>query len=187
MITANDLRPGKAFELDGELYIITSFQHIKPGKGSPFVRVKMRGIKSNVTTERTFRPDEKLQDAYLEHKKMQYLYKSDKDFFFMDSESFEQIVLKEDEIEDEAQYLIENGLVDILFYNNQPIGIELSPSIGLKVIKTEPGFRGDTAQGGSKPATLETGLTIQVPLFVEEGDVIKIDTRTGEYIERVSK
>jgi len=187
MITANDLRPGKAFELDGELYIVTSFQHIKPGKGSPFVRVKMRGIKSNVTTERTFRPDEKLQDAFLEHKRMQYLYKSDNDYIFMDTETFEQIILKEEEIEDEAKYLIENGMVDILFYNNQPIGIELPTSIELKVIKSEPGVKGDTAQGGSKSATLETGLTIQVPLFVEEGDIIKIDTRTGEYIERVSR
>jgi elongation factor P len=187
MITANDLRPGKAFELDGELFVVTSFQHIKPGKGSPFVRVKMRGIKSNVTTERTFRPDEKLKDAYLEHKKMQYLYKSDKDYIFMDTETFEQNTLNEEEIEEEANYLIENSMVDILFYNNKPIGIDLPTSINLKVVKTEPGVRGDTAQGGSKPATLETGFTVQVPLFIEEGDIIKVDTRTGEYIERVSK
>jgi len=187
MITANDLRPGKAFELDGELYIVTSFQHIKPGKGSPFVRVKIRGIKSSVTTERTFRPDEKLQDAFLEHKKMQYLYKSDKDYIFMDTETYEQVTLNEEEIEDEANYLIENSMTEILFYNNKPIGIELPTSIELKVTKTEPGVRGDTAQGGSKPAILETGFTVQVPLFIEENDIIKVDTRTGEYIERVSK
>jgi len=147
----------------------------------------MRGIKSNVTTERTFRPDEKLKDAYLEHKKMQYLYKSDKDYIFMDTETFEQNTLNEEEIEEEANYLIENSMVDILFYNNKPIRIDLPTSINLKVVKTEPGVRGDTAQGGSKPATLETGFTVQVPLFIEEGDIIKVDTRTGEYIERVSK
>jgi len=185
MINANDLRPGKAFEMDGDLYIAMAFEHIKPGKGSPFVRVKMRNVKTNSTTEKTFRPDEKLVDAYLETKKMQYLYKVDKDYFFMDSETYEQLSLPEDEIEDEAKYLIENGLVDILFYNNIPIGLELPKSIELKVINTEPGFKGDTAQGGSKPATLETGLIIQVPLFVNEGDKIRIDTRSGEYLERV--
>lgn len=145
----------------------------------------MRGIKSNSTTERTFRPDEKIQDAYLEHRKMQYLYKAD-GYIFMNTETYEQITLPEKDIEDEANYLLENLLVDILFYGEEPIGLELPTSMELKVTHTEPGFRGDTAQGGTKPATLETGLTIQVPLFIEEGDTIKVDTRTGEYIERMT-
>jgi elongation factor P len=186
MVTANELRQGKAFEMDGELYVVTAFQHIKPGKGSPFVRIKMRNIKTNATTERTFRPDEKVQDAYLEHRKMQYLYKAD-GYIFMNTETFEQITLPEEEVEDEANYLLENLLVDILFYGEEPIGIELPTSMELKVTRTEPGFKGDTAQGGSKPATLETGLHINVPLFIEEGDTIKVDTRTGEYIERMSR
>jgi elongation factor P len=186
MITANELRNGKAFELDGELFVVTSFQHIKPGKGSPFVRIKMRGIKSNSTIERTFRPDEKIQDAYLETKKMQYLYKDGDNFIFMDTENYEQLSLNEKELEDESKYLLENNFVDILFYNDNPIGVELPVSIQLRITHTEPGYRGDTAQGGSKPATLETGLEIQVPLFIEEGEVVKVDTRSGEYIERVN-
>ena len=185
MITANDLRQGKAFEYEGELYVVTAFQHIKPGKGSPFVRIKMRNIKSNSTTERTFRPDEKIVDAYLEHKKMQYLYK-DNGFVFMNLETYEQITLPEEEIEEESKYLLENALVDILFYGEDPIGLELPTSIELKIIQTDPGFKGDTATGGSKPATLETGLIINVPLFIEEGERIRVDTRTGDYIERVS-
>ena len=172
--------------MDGELYIVTSFQHIKPGKGSPFVRIKMRGIKSNSTIERTFRPDEKIQDAFLEHKKMQFLYKDSDHYVFMDNQSYEQLSLSEKELENESSYLLENNFVDILFYDDKPIGIELPITIQLKVTRTEPGFRGDTAQGGSKPATLETGLEIQVPLFIEEGDLIKVDTRSGEYIERVN-
>jgi elongation factor P len=186
MITANELRNGKAFELDGELFVVTSFQHIKPGKGSPFVRIKMRGIKSNSTIERTFRPDEKIQDAYLENKKMQYLYKDGDHYIFMDTENYEQLSLSEKELEEESNYLIENNFVDIVFYNDQAIGVELPTSINLRVASTEPGYRGDTAQGGSKPATLETGLEIQVPLFIEEGDLLKVDTRSGEYIERVN-
>jgi elongation factor P len=185
MITANDLRQGKAFEYEGELYVVTTFQHIKPGKGSPFVRIKMRSIKTNSTTERTFRPDEKIVDAYLEHKKMQYLYK-DNGFVFMNLETYEQITLPEAEIEEESKYLLENALVDILFYGEEPIGLELPTSIELKIIQTDPGFKGDTATGGSKPATLETGLVINVPLFIEEGERIRVDTRSGDYIERVS-
>ncbi len=186
MITANELRNGKAFELDGELYIVTSFQHIKPGKGSPFVRIKMRGIKTNSTLEKTFRPDEKVQDAFLESKKMQYLYKDADQYIFMDTETYEQLSLYEKELEEEAPYLLENNFVSILFYNDKPIGIDLPVNITLRVTHTEPGFKGDTAQGGSKPATLETGLSIQVPLFIEEGDMIKVDTRSGDYIERVN-
>lgn len=185
MITANDLRQGKAFEYEGDLYVVTTFQHIKPGKGSPFVRIKMRNIKSNSSTERTFRPDEKIQDAYLEHKKMQFLYKAN-GYIFMNLETFEQVTLPEEEMEEESKYLLENALVDILFYNDDPIGIELPTSIELKIIQTDPGFKGDTATGGSKPAKLQTGLVINVPLFIEEGEIIRVDTRSGEYLERVS-
>jgi elongation factor P len=185
MITANELRPGKACEYEGQLWIITSFEHIKPGKGSPFVRVKMRSLKQKSTMEKTFRPDEKIKDAYLQTKKMQYLYK-DNGYVFMDQETFEQYTLSEEDCKEEADFLLENSSIDMLFYEDNPIGLHLPASIELKVSQTDPGLRGDTAQGGSKPATLETGLVVQVPLFIDEGNIVKVDTRTKEYLERVS-
>jgi len=185
MITAGGLRPGKAFEYEGQLWVVTSFEHIKPGKGSPFVRIKMRSLKQKSTMEKTFRPDEKIKDAYLENRKMQFLYK-DNGYIFMDQETFEQITLSEDDCKEESEFLLENGTIDVLFYDDSPIGIQLPPSMPLKVIQTDPGLKGDTAQGGSKPATVETGLIVQVPLFIDEGNVIKVDTRTKDYLERVS-
>ena len=185
MITANELRPGKACEYEDQLWVVTSFEHIKPGKGSPFVRVKMRSLKQKSTMEKTFRPDEKIKDAYLQNKKVQYLYK-DNGFIFMDRESFEQYHLTEEECKEEADFLLENSTVDMLFYEDRPIGIELPASMEFKIVQTDPGLRGDTAQGGSKPATIETGVVIQVPLFIEEGNIVRVDTRTKDYLERVS-
>ena len=185
MITANGLRQGKAFEYEGQLWVVTSFEHVKPGKGSPFVKIKMRSLKQKKTMEKTFRPDEKIKDAYLETRKMQYLYK-DNGYIFMDQKTFEQVTISDEDCKEESEFLLENAEVEVMFYEDNPIGIELPTSMNLKVVQTDPGLRGDTAQGGSKPATLETGLVIQVPLFIDEGNILKVDTRTKEYMERVS-
>ncbi|MFU2157618.1 elongation factor P [Caldisericum sp. AR60] len=187
MISANELRSGVTFELDGELFVVISYQHIKPGKGSPFVRVKMKSLESDNIVERTFRPEEKFKKAFLERKPMQYLYKEGNNFVFMDLETFEQFYLSEEDVGDSANFLKENLEIQIIFYKNKPVSVELPNFVELKVVQTEPGVKGDTATSAMKPALLETGYKLQVPLFVNEGDVIRVDTRTGEYLERVNK
>jgi elongation factor P len=187
MISSNDLRPGITIELGGEVWVVVHFQHVKPGKGSAFVRTKIKSVETGNVIERTFRAGERLTRAFLDHKQMQYLYSVKDEYLFMDMETYEQVSLRKDEIEDAALYLKEGMQIDVLYYKSKHIGVELPVFVELTVVETEPSFKGDTAAGSSKPAKLETGAVVQVPFFVEVGDIIKIDTRTGEYVERVSK
>jgi elongation factor P len=179
-------RKGLKIEMSGEPFIIVDFQHVKPGKGGAFVRTKIKSLISGNVLDKTFRSGEKVDVPDLEEKKMSYLYRDESGYYFMDSETYDQMTLSEDQIGDAIGYLKENIQVDLLFHNGTPIGIDLPMFLELEVAETDPGVRGNTASGGSKPAKLETGITIQVPLFLNEGDVVKVDTRTGEYIERVS-
>jgi translation elongation factor P len=185
MIAAGDFRKGVTIELDGQVYTIVDFQHVKPGKGAAFVRTKIKNIVTGNVLERTFNPTEKVPRAHIETKEMQYLYNDGNLYYFMDTETYEQIPLNREQVEDAMKYIKENMIVTIKFYKGVPFTVEPPNFVELKVIDTEPGVRGDTVTGGSKPATLETGAVIQVPLFINTGDVIRIDTRTDEYIERV--
>lgn len=185
MISTNDFHTGLTIELDGDIYMVIDFQHVKPGKGSAFVRSKLKNLRSGSTTERTFRAGEKVPRALIERKEMEYLYGSGEEYIFMDTESYEQISLSRQKLGDNLKYLKENMQLNILLFKGEILGLELPNSVELKVVETEPGFKGDTAAGGSKPAKLETGLVVQVPFFINEGDVLRIDTRTGAYLERV--
>ncbi|MBC7347675.1 MAG: elongation factor P [Clostridia bacterium] len=185
MISTNDLRTGVKIEVDGELYAVIEFQHVKPGKGAAFVRTKLRNLRTGAVIERTFRAGEKVPQVRVERREMQYLYHDGENYVFMDTTSFEQLSLPREKLEDAARFLKDDMTVYVLLHEGETIGVELPNFVELKVVQTEPGVRGDTATGGSKPAVLETGAVVQVPLFIEEGDVIRIDTRTGEYIERV--
>ncbi|NMA62405.1 MAG: elongation factor P [Firmicutes bacterium] len=184
MISVNDLRTGLTVELEGEIYSVVDFLHVKPGKGAAFVRTKLKNIRTGATVERTFRAGERISRAHIELKQMQYLYSSEGEYFFMDMETYDQISLGADDLGDAPKYLLENMTIGIQFYQGQAVGVELPTTVVLEVTQTEPGFRGDTAQGATKPATLQTGITIQVPLFVEQGEMVKVDTRTGEYLSR---
>ncbi len=179
-------RKGLKIEIAGEPLTIVDFQHVKPGKGGAFVRTKMKSLISGNTLEKTFRSGEKVDVPNLEEKTMSFLYQDESGYWFMDSRTYDQMNLKEDNISEAIGYLKENIEVGILFHNDKPIGIDLPMFMELAVAETDPGVRGNTASGGSKPAKLETGKTIQVPLFINEGDIVKVDTRTDEYIERVS-
>jgi elongation factor P len=183
-VSTAEFRKGLKIELEGEPYIIADFLHVKPGKGGAFVRTKLKSLVTGNVIDRTFRSGEKVQTPALEEKNMQYLYKEGQTYNFMDSDTYEQLTLSADHLGADSNFLKENIQVRILFHNGEPIGVELPFFVELTIVKTEPGVRGDTARGGTKPATVETGAVIQVPLFLNEGDVIKIDTRTGEYIER---
>jgi elongation factor P len=174
-------------EIEGEPYIIVEFQHVKPGKGGAFVRTKLKSLKTGNVIDRTFRSGEKLDTPELEEKKMQYLYAADKDRYFMDTASYEQISLDERQLGDNINYLKENMEIKILYYKGRPINIEIPMFVELAIARTDPGVRGDTASGGSKPATLETGAVIKVPFYLNEGDIVKVDTRTGTFIERVKQ
>lgn len=185
MISTNDFRNGLTIEIDGEIFTIIEFQHVKQGRGSAFVRTKLKNIQTGNVFERTFRAGEKVARAHLDRKQMQYLYQTGELYYFMDTETYEQVPVSEELVGDNKKFLKENMEVSVLFHNNTPIGIELPNFVELKVVQTEPGFKGDTATGGTKPAVVETGARLQVPLFIEIGDTIKIDTRTGEYISRV--
>jgi len=165
--------------------VVIQFTHIKPGKGSPFVRLKMKNLVTGNIVEQTFRPEEKMKSAYLEHKNMQYLYKSGDVYTFMDSTTYEQIELSSADLGDAVHFLIENITVDVVYFQTKPVSVELPTFIEVAVTHSEPGVKGDTATGANKPAQIETGFTVMVPLFVNEGDKIRIDTRTGEYLERV--
>lgn len=184
MVSVNDFRTGLTIELDGQLFSVVEFMHVKPGKGSAFVRSKLKNLRTGYTVERTFNAGEKVALARVEHKEMMFLYKSDDDYVFMDNSTYEQLTLSEKTIGDGVKYLKENMNVMIQMYNNESIGVNLPNTVELTVTQTEPGFKGDTATGGTKPATLETGVTVNVPLFIEEGDVLQIDTRSGEYLRR---
>jgi elongation factor P len=184
MISTGDLRKGNTIVVDGELVKVLDFQHVKIGRGSAFVRVQMRNLRTGATTERTFQSGSKFEQARLERRRVQYLYPDGDNYMFMDVETFEQPVLGRQVLGDAVKYLKEGMTIDLLLYGEEPIDVEIPTSVEMRVERTDPGVRGDTAAGGSKPATIETGVTVQVPLFINEGDVIKVDTRTGAYIER---
>ena len=187
MYSTSDFRKGLRIEIEGKPHIIVDFLHVKPGKGGAFVRTKLKNLITGNVIDKTFRSGEKVDIPDLQEKTMQYLYNTEDEFYFMDQETYEQISLLADQLGENKGFLQEGITIDILFHNDQPIGVELPIFVELSVFTTDPGLKGDTASGGSKPATLETGTVVQVPLFIEEGDVVKIDTRTGEYIERVGK
>jgi len=184
MISAGEFRNGITVDIDGEVCTIIEFQHVKPGKGAAFVRTKMRNLISGGITERTFRPNDKMPRAHIDRKDMQYLYSDGELFHFMDAESFEQSALNESDVGDTLKFVKENEMVKMLSHNGKVFGIEPPIVVELDIIETEPGFKGDTAQGATKPAKVETGAVVYVPLFINSGEKIKIDTRTEEYIGR---
>ncbi|WP_342581332.1 elongation factor P [Ureibacillus sp. FSL W7-1570] len=186
MISVNDFRTGLTIIVDGELYRVLDFQHVKPGKGAAFVRSKLRNLRNGNVVEKTFRAGEKVEKAMIENRKMQYLYANGDAHVFMDMESYEQIELNAKQIDYELKFLKENMEVFIMTYQGEVLGVELPNTVELKVVETEPGIKGDTASGGSKPATLETGLVVQVPFFVDEGDILVINTSDGSYVSRAN-
>lgn len=185
MISAGDIRKGTTFELDGQVFTVVDFLHVKPGKGAAFVRTKLRNVIAGGVTERTFNPTAKFQEAVIERKEMQYLYSDGELYYFMDQETFEQIPLNYEKVEDAIKFLKENMLAVIKFYKGEAFSVEAPNFVELLITHAEPGVKGNTATNVTKPATVETGAVINVPVFVNEGDVIRIDTRTGEYMERV--
>nr|WP_106779833.1 elongation factor P [Lysinibacillus timonensis] len=184
MISVNDFRTGLTVLIDGQLYRVMDFQHVKPGKGAAFVRSKLRNLRNGNVQEKTFRAGEKVEKAQIDNRKMQYLYAQGDSHVFMDMESYEQTELSANQITDELKYLLENMEVHIQSYQGEMLGIELPNTVVLEVKETEPGIKGDTATGGSKPATLETGLVVNVPFFVNEGDKLIINTSDGSYVSR---
>ncbi|PYM99885.1 MAG: elongation factor P [Candidatus Rokuibacteriota bacterium] len=184
-VSTAEFKKGLKIQFDGEPYSIVDFQHVKPGKGGAFVRTKLKHMRQGRVIDNTFRSGEKVELVDFEDKHMQFLYKDDR-FHFMDMETYDQVSLSEDEVGDVALYLKDNTEVEVLYIDGSPVSLELPNFIELAVARTDPGVRGDTAQGGTKPATLETGAVVQVPLFLNEGDIVKVDTRTGEYLGRVA-
>lgn len=180
-------RNGLKLDLDGQPFVITYFQHVKPGKGGAFVRTKLKNLLTGRVVEKTFRSGEKAEEADVEEKYMQYLYQDAEDRIFMDRESFEQTPIGEAVLGDAIHFLLEGMDVEVLFWKDKPVNIQIPNYVEAKVTKSDPGVKGDTSSGATKPATLETGFTLNVPLFIEEGDVLRVDTRTGEYSERVNK
>ncbi|WMJ83661.1 elongation factor P [Oscillospiraceae bacterium LTW-04] len=184
MISAGEFRNGVTFDIDGNVFQIIEFQHVKPGKGAAFVRTKIRNVISGSVTDRTFSPSEKFPTAFVERKDMEYLYNDGGLYYFMDSETYENIPINEDKLSDNFKFVKENVTCKVLSYKGVIFGVEPPNFLELQVAQTDPGFKGDTATNASKPATLETGAEIRVPLFINEGDMIRVDTRTGEYLER---
>jgi elongation factor P len=185
MLSASEFRKGLTFEMDGQIYTIVDFQHVKPGKGAAFVRTKIKNIITGSVTERSFNPTDKYPKAHIERKEMQYLYEDGGLYYFMDNETYEQIPLNHEQVEDAIIYLKPNDNANIKFYKGEAFSVEPQNFVELVVTHTEPGFKGDTATGATKPATLETGAVVMVPLFINIGDTIRVDTRTGEYMERL--
>jgi elongation factor P len=184
MYTTSEFRNGLKIDFEGEPYLIVYFQHVKPGKGGAFVRTKLKNLKTGAVLEHTFRSGDKVEKPDLEEREMQFMYRMENQFHFMETRTYEQIYLDEEHMGDAANYMIENLPVKVLFYKGEPIGIDLPIFIVLAIAETEPGVRGDTVSGATKPATLESGAVVQVPLFLSVGDRVKVDTRTGSYIER---
>ncbi|MBQ3183385.1 MAG: elongation factor P [Clostridia bacterium] len=184
MVTAGDFRNGVTFEFEGNVLQVVEFQHVKPGKGAAFVRTKCKNVKTGSVVERTFSPTEKFENAQVDRREMQYLYTDGDLYYFMDMESYEQMPIGQDKLDDNFKFVKEEMMCKIVSYKGDIFAVEPPMFVELEVTDTEPGFKGDTAQGATKPATLETGATIKVPLFIEIGEVLRIDTRTGEYLER---
>ncbi|WP_425061168.1 Elongation factor P [Sporomusa carbonis] len=184
MISSNDFRTGVTIEIDNDVWQVVDFQHVKPGKGAAFVRAKLKNARTGAVVERTFNAGEKLPKAHVDRREMQYLYESDGMYNLMDNETYEQIALSAEQMGDACKFLKENMNIAVLFFQGNVIGVDLPLSVELTVVETDPGIRGDTATGGTKPAKLETGHVVRVPLFINVGEVLRIDTRTGEYIER---
>jgi len=185
MYSTAEFKKGLKIEIDGVPFAIADFQHVKPGKGGAFVRTKLKNLLNGRVVDQTFRSGEKVKKPDLVEKEMQYLYKDGDSYCLMDNETYEQIMLSAEQVGDAVLYLKENMDLQVLFFNKQPVAVDLPNFVELEVSQTEPGVRGDTASGGTKPATLESGAVIQVPLFINEGDRLKVDTRTGTYIERL--
>lgn len=185
MISSNDVRPGTTLLLEGAVWVVVEFLHVKPGKGAAFVRTKLKNVETGQTLERTFRAGEKLERAQVQSREMQYLYAMEENYYFMDTQTYEQTFVTDDIIGNGKFYLKENDTVVIQFYNGRAISLDLPTYADLVVTETDPGIKGDTASGGSKPAKLETGVIVQVPLFVQNGDKIRVDTRSNEYLSRV--
>lgn len=185
MVSAGEFRKGVTFEIDGQIFTIIDFQHVKPGKGAAFVRTKIKNIISGGVVERSFNPTDKFPKAHIERKTMQYLYEDNGLYYFMDNETYEQIPLNHSQVEDAILYLKANDNAFIQFYKGEAFSVEPDNFVELEITQTDPGLKGDTATGATKPATLETGATVNVPLFVNQGDRIRVDTRTGQYMERL--
>lgn len=187
MLTAGDFRKGTTFEMDGAVYNVIDFLHVKPGKGSPFVKTKIKNVMTGQVREDTFNPSDKFQEAVIEKKEMLYLYNEGDLYYFMDNETFEQIPLNKDAVDDVLNFVIENMNVTMYFYKGSPFSVYPPTFVELVVADCEPGLQGDTSKAGKKPAKLETGYVIQVPLFINIGDKIRVDTRDGSYMEKISK
>ncbi len=185
MIAANSLKNGNVIKTDDNFFTVVGLQHVKPGKGHAYMKVKLKNLVKGNVVEKTFRAMEKVEDVYIDRKPMQYLYNNGDEYVFMDQESYEQISLSKDYIGDSVNLLKEGEILEIQFFKETPISVNMPTFVELKVTHTDPGIKGDTVSGALKPATLETGITINVPLFINEGDVIKVDTRENSYVERV--
>ena len=185
MISSNEFRNGVTVEMDGDAWQVIDFQHVKPGKGAAFVRAKMKNIRTGSVVERTFNPGEKMARAHLDNRQMQFLYEADGLYNFMDNETFEQTTMTPEQLGSAKNFLKENMNIGVQFYQGAIMGVDLPVAVELEVVETDPGIRGDTATGGNKPAKLETGHVVKVPFFINIGDVLRIDTRTGEYLSRV--
>ena len=185
MISSNDFRPGVTVEIDGNVWQVVDFQHVKPGKGAAFVRTKYKNLRTGAIREEAFNPSDKFPKAHIDTRQMQYLYNDGELYYFMDEETYDQIPLNYEQVEDAIKFLKENEVATIRFYQGQPFQVEAPNFAELTVTETEPGIKGDTASNVTKAATVETGAVVQVPLFINQGDKIKIDTRTGEYLSRV--
>ena len=184
MVSAGDFKKGLTIEIDGQVWMIVDFQHVKPGKGAAFVRTKIKNVQTGNVLEKSYNPTEKFENAHIEKKEMEYLYSDGELYHFMDTETYEQLPLNLNKVEDALPYIKENMRVTMKFFKGEAFSVEPPNFVELKVAETEPGFKGDTATAGNKPAVLETGAKIMVPLFINEGDMIRVDTRTGDYMER---
>jgi len=184
-LSINEIKNGQTILVDGQVYVVLEIQHVKPGKGAAFARIKLRNLKNNNVQEKTYRGEEKIEEAFVEERKLQYQYSSGPMYHFMDQDNFEEVVITKDAIQEQIKFLKDNLEVVGYFFNNETLNINLPNFIDVKVVHTEPGIKGDTAKSGNKSAEIETGATVQVPLFIDVGDRIKVDTRTGEYIERL--
>jgi len=186
MVSTNDLKNGMVLNLDGQLWSVIWFQHHKPGKGGAVMRTKLRNVASGAVVERTFRADEKVDQAVVDKREMSYLYHDGTHYVFMDSQTYDQLSVEEDEIGENKNWLTEGQVATLSLYEGRPVAVELPASVELKIEHTDPGVKGDRVSGAMKPATLSTGVTVQVPLFIESGETVRVDTRTGEYLTRVS-